>query len=247
MTSNISLEELSLCGSPYKIYQDKSKFCFGIDAVLLADYAKGIHGKKICDLCTGNGIIPILLAGIIKAQEIHGIELQKDIADLAKESVTLNNLNDRIKIFEGNLKDATSILEKNTYDAVTVNPPYMKNDSTIKENPISIARQEIHCTLEDVIKSSADLLKSNGKFFMIHRPNRLGEIFILLEKYNLGARRIRLVQPKKTKKPTMVLLEAEKCLHPELIVEPALTVYKDSGIYTEEINEIYRRNKKKSR
>lgn len=241
MTSNISIEELSQCGSPYKIYQDKSAFCFGIDAVLLADYAKGMRGNRICDLCTGNGIIPILLAGKISAQEIHGLELQKDIADLARESVRLNNLEDRIKIFDGNLKKATEIFEKNTYDAVTVNPPYMKPNSETRETPKSIARQEIHCNLEDVIKASAGLLKSNGKFFMIHRPNRLGEIFILLEKYNLGARRIRLVQPKENEKPTMVLLEAEKCLHPELIVEPVLKIYSEPGIYSAETKEMYGR------
>lgn len=242
MTSNISIEELSQCGSPYKILQDKSKFCFGIDAILLANFANGTRGKKLCDLCTGNGIIPILLSDIIKAEEIHGIELQKEIADLAKESIRINGLENRIKIFEGNLKEACTILEKNTYDAVTVNPPYMKNNPSIKETPKSIARQEIYCTLEDVIKASSDLLKSNGKLFMIHRPNRLAEIFVLLEKYNLGARKMRLVQPKENEKPTMVLIEAEKCTHPELIVQQTLIVYSQKGTYTEEVNKIYGRN-----
>lgn len=242
MTSTISLEDLSHCGCPYKIYQDKNKFCFGIDAILLADYAKNGRGKKACDLCTGNGIIPILLANKIKAETIHGLELQHSMVELAKESISLNKLENRITIFEGNLKDACSILEKNTYDLITVNPPYMKPNAQTEKNPKSIARQEIQCNLEDVIKASSDLLKSNGKLYMIHRPNRLGEIFTLFEEYNLGARRLRLVQPTEKNKPTMLLIEAEKCARPELTVETILTVYSKPGIYTEEVNKIYGRN-----
>ncbi|MBQ0038990.1 MAG: tRNA1(Val) (adenine(37)-N6)-methyltransferase [Treponema sp.] len=242
MANNLSIDELSQCGSPYRIYQDKSKFCFGIDAILLADYAKNARGNKVCDLCTGNGIVPILLADKIKAQTIHGLELQHDIANMARESIKLNDLENRIQIFEGDLKEACTILEKNTYDIVTVNPPYMKTNAQTKENSKSIARQEIYCKLEDVIKAAGDLLKSNGKLFMVHRPNRLGEIFILFEKYNLGARRMKLVQPKENEKPTMVLVEAEKCAHPELLVESVLTIYSQPGVYTKEVNEIYGRS-----
>lgn len=242
MAENISLENLSDCGSSFRIYQDKSKFCFGIDAILLADFAKNMRGKKICDLCTGNGIIPILLAEKTKAEEIHGLELQVDVARLATESVKLNKLENRIKIFTGNLKDVAAILEKNTYDAVTVNPPYMKANSKTPESSKSIARQELYCNLEDVIKAAAKLLKSNGKLFMIHRPERIAEIFVLLNKYNLGARRLRLIQPDAYKKPTMILIEAEKCSRADPVTESTLIIYREKGIYTEEINRIYGRN-----
>lgn len=241
MNENIFLEDLSNCNSSYKIYQDRKKFCFGIDAILLADYAKNIKGKKICDLCTGNGIIPILLADKILAEKIDGIEIQKEIVDLANKSIKLNCLENKIKIHTCNLLDTCSVLEKNTYDAITVNPPYMKPNSNTIENSKSIARQEIYCNLEDIIKTSSKLLKSNGKFFMIHRPNRIGEIFILLSKYNLGAKRVRFIQSFINKNPTMVLIEAQKCKLPELIVEKTLTIYKDIGIYTKEVNEIYGR------
>ncbi len=244
MEKNISLENLFDCGSPYKIYQDKNKFCFGIDAILLADFAKNTRGNKICDLCSGNAIIPILLADKIKAKKIHAIEIQHDMVELAKESLKLNGLENRIEIYEGDLKNACSILEKNTYDAVTVNPPYMKPNSQTQENPKSIARHEIFCSLEDVIKTSSELLRSNGKFYMIHRPCRIGEIFTLLEKYNLGARRMRLVQPKEGDRPTMVLIEAEKCARPELTVESSLIVYSKPDAYTEEVNRIYGRTKR---
>ncbi len=241
MKNNISVEDLSDCGSPYRIYQDKSKFCFGIDAILLADYAKNIRGNKVCDLCTGNGIVPILLAGKIKAEKIHAIEIQHDMVELAKESLRLDGLQNRIEVYEGDLKNACSIFEKNTYDAVTANPPYMKTNSQTQENPRSIARQEIYCSLEDVIKAASELLRSNGKFYMIHRPGRIGEILILLEKYNLGARRMRLVQPKEGDRPTMVLIEAEKCTRPELTVESSLMIYSQPGLYSDEVNRIYGR------
>lgn len=238
---SFSIEDLSQCGCPYKIYQDKDKFCFGIDAILLSFYASNSRGNRICDLCTGNGIIPIMLAHKTKAQEIHGLELQSEIVVMAQKTITLNHLDGRIKIYEGNLRDSCSILEKNSYDAVTANPPYMKTNAQTQENPKSIARQEIYCTLEDVIKNASQLLKSNGKFYMVHRPSRLNEIFVLLEKHKLGTRRMRLVQPMEKEKPTMILIEAEKCAHPELIVEPVLTVYSQPGTYTREIDEIYGR------
>lgn len=240
-TSNLSLEDLSSCGSSFKIFQDRKKFCFGIDAILLADYAKKARGKLFCDLCTGNGIIPILLSEKNPDVEIHALEIQNEIAALAQKSVDLNGLCEKIKIFTGDVKNAWNIFGKNLYDVVTANPPYMKANAQTAENSKSIARQEILCNLEDVVKAASGLLKSNGKFFMIHRPSRLGEIFICLEKYNLGARRIRMVQPNAEERPTMVLVEAEKCAHPELIVEESLIVYMEPGRYTEEINEIYGR------
>ena len=245
MNSNISLEELSNCGSFMKIFQDKSKFCFGIDAILLADFSKNCRGRLICDLCTGNGIIPILLSEKLPESEIHGLEIQSELTELAQKSMELNNLTGRIKIIQGDVKNSWALLGKNKYDTVTVNPPYMKTNAQTKKNPKSIARQEILCNLEDIIKSASGLLKSNGKFYMTHRPSRLGEIFILLEKYNLGARRIRLVQPNAKERPTMVLVEAEKCARPELIVEETLSVYSEPFTYSDEVNEIYGRNAKK--
>lgn len=241
MDENFSLEELSQCGCHFKIYQDKSKFCFGIDAILLADFAGKIRGKKICDLCTGNGIIPLLLLEKNPDALIDGIEIQHDIANMAMESIKLNGIENKIKIFCGDVKDAASILGKNYCDAVTVNPPYIRPNAQTVESPKSIARQEILCTLEDVIYSASELLKSRGKFFMINRPQRLAETFVLLEKYNMGARKLRMVVPKENERPTMFLVEAEKGAHPELIVEKNLVIYKEQGIYSDEVNGIYGR------
>lgn len=227
----------------YKIAQDENQFCFGIDAVLLADFAskKIRSNSKVIDLCSGNGIIALLVCGSTKAQAVTALEIQKEACGLAEESVKLNSLQERLNIVNGDLKNAASLFDKYSFDAVVCNPPYMKashgRESAV--NAKAIARHEILCTLKDVVKASDYLLKPNGSFFMIHRPERLGEIFVELNRHNLEASELRMVQPSAEAAPTMVLIHAKKNIKPNLKVDVPLVVYKEKGVYTDEVKSIY--------
>lgn len=229
----------------YTILQDQSQFCFGIDAVLLANFAaKEIRtNAKIIDLCSGNGIIPLLLCGTTKAKQIDAVEIQEEAVLLAKESVKINSLEEKITITCGNIKNVQTLFEKYSYDTVTCNPPYAKATHG-KESPVNakaIARHEILCNLEDVIKSAEYLLKPNGRFFLIHRPERLSEIFSFLNKYKMEPSVLRFIQPFADTEPTMVLIEARKNLKPNVKVLPPLIIYREKGIYSEEVNEMYKK------
>ena len=234
----------------YKIIQDSERFQFGIDAVLLADFAAGSvnKGDRIIDLGTGSGIIPLLMAkkvvstGSATTTPIFtGLEIQRDSADMAAQSMALNGLEKQIKIVCGDLKNAGDLFARHSFNVVTCNPPYMivqhgkGNESDAK----SIARHELLCTLEDVVAAADSLLASHGKFFMIHRPFRLPEIFSALEKHKLEMKRMRLIQPFADKEPNMVLIEARKNAKRRLKIEPPLIVRDDNGIYTAEVQAIY--------
>ena len=238
---NVKIDLLTQVG--YKILQNEKRFCFGIDAVLLADFsAKKVRANSnVIDLCSGNGIIALLVCGITKARKITAMEIQKEDALLAKESVKINMLDEKINIINDDLKKVSLLFEKYSFDTVICNPPYIKS-SHGKENSINaktIARREIFCELEDIIKSVEYLLKPNGHFFMIHRPERLSEIFVLLNKYKLEASEIRFVQPFVDKVPTMVLVEARKNITPNLKVDIPLIIYSKRGVYSDEVKSIY--------
>lgn len=212
------------------IFQDKSRFCFGVDAVLLSNFARENFSfkknVKICDLCTGNAIVPLLLSDLECGFEIFGVEIQKESFEIAQKSVEENDLTDKIKLLNLDLNDCISVLKKNSFDFVTVNPPYMKKGEG-RENPNdakNIARREISCTLDDVVRVSAELLKSPGTLFMIHKPERLSEIFASLQKYKLEPKKIRLVFPSPEKNATMVLVEARKGAKGGMIVENPIFV-----------------------
>lgn len=227
-----------------KIIQDTEKFCFGIDAVLLADFAaKQIRNNSNCiDLCSGNGIIAFLTAGSFPSSHVTCLELQKEAASLAQRSVELNSLTERVTVVNGDLKNAHTLFEKYSFDDITCNPPYAKA-SHGNESPVdakAIARHEICCNLEDVIKAAEYLLKPNGRFYLIHRPSRLSEIFVLLNKYKMEPRRMRLVLPEQNAEPTMVLIEAKKNQKPDLLIEKPLVVYKEKGIYSDEVQQMYK-------
>ena len=219
------------------IIQNPSYFCFGIDAVLLANLSKIKTGDKVLDLCTGNGIIPLIIAAKTNASEIHGVEIQENIADMATRSAEMNKFTDKIKIFNEDLKD----FKGREYDVITCNPPYKKADSgKISENrELSIARNEICCTLEDVISAARKMLKPYGRFYMIHRPERLSDILCLMREYKTEAKSIRFIHPNEKKEPTMVFLEGVKNSASSLKVEKPLFVYDSDGTYTSEILEIY--------
>ena len=225
----------------YRIIQDPGRFCFGMDAVLLSGFAKAKQGDRVLDLGTGTGIIPILMEAKTSAKNLVGLEIQPDSADMARRSVRLNGLERKIEIITGDIKEAESLFGAASFDVVTSNPPYMTEHHGITnpEAPKAIARHELLCSLEDVISQSSRLLKPGGNFFMVHRPFRLVDIFVLLREYKLEPKRMKLVYPFADKEPNMVLIEANRGGRARMRVEKPLIVYKEPGVYTEEIYDIY--------
>ena len=236
------MEVVDTLKNGYKIIQDSEKFKFGIDAILLSHFAFNQirNNEKVIDLGTGNGIIPLMIAKS-RANSIVGLEIQEENVELAKKSVELNQLEEKIQIIHGDIKAVEKKFTKHSFDVVVSNPPYMINEHG-KQNPTeakSIARHEVLCNLEDIICAVDYLLKPFGKFFMIHRPFRLPEIFSLLTKYKIEPKRMELVSPFLQKEPNLVLIEARKNANPRLQIEENLIVYEKPGIYTEKINQIY--------
>lgn len=225
----------------YRIIQDPERFCFGMDAVLLSGFARAKEGDRVIDLGTGTGIIPILMEAKTQASSFVGLEIQPESADMASRSVLLNHLEEKIQIVTGDIKEAGSMFGAASFDVVTSNPPYMTEHHglTNEKSPKAIARHELLCSLEDVISQASRLLKPGGNFFMIHRPFRLADIMVLLREYHLEPKRMRLVYPFADKEPNMVLLEANRGGRPRLTVEKPLVVYKEPGVYTDEIYDIY--------
>lgn len=225
----------------YRIIQNPERFCFGMDAVLLSGFARAKEGDRVIDLGTGTGIIPILMEAKTQASSFVGLEIQPESADMANRSVLLNHLEEKIQIVTGDIKEAGSMFGAASFDVVTSNPPYMTEHHglTNEKSPKAIARHELLCSLEDVISQASRLLKPGGNFFMIHRPFRLADIMVLLREYHLEPKRMRLVYPFADKEPNMVLLEANRGGRPRLTVEKPLVVYKEPGVYTDEIYDIY--------
>ena len=235
------IDDLQLNG--LKIIQNESGFCFGIDAVLLSDFAKDMkRANTIVDMCSGNGVIALLLTEKVKnINKIYAIEVQKDVAEMAKRSVELNHLENKIEVINRNLKDINDIFKSGSVDAITVNPPYKAQNSGIinEENTLMIARHEILCTLEDIIRESSRMLKSGGNFYMVHRPERLVDIMYYMRKYKVEPKRIRFVHPNVNSVSNLVLIEGSRSGRSFLKFEKPLYVYKENGEYTEEILKIY--------
>jgi tRNA1Val (adenine37-N6)-methyltransferase len=225
----------------YKIIQDPDKFCFGMDAVLLSGFAKVRDGAMVLDLGTGTGIIPILLAAKTNALHISALEIQEESVDMAKRSVELNGLGGKIDIVTGDIKQAADIFELSSFDVITCNPPYMigQHGLTNPDAPKAIARHEILCTLEDVVRNAAKLLKPGGSFYMVHRPFRLAQIINVMTSYKLEPKRMQLVYPYVDKEPNMVLIEGRRGGKPRMTVEKPLIVYKAPNVYTDEIYDVY--------
>lgn len=239
LKENERLDELQRNG--YRIIQNPEKFCFGMDAVLLSGFAGAKEGDSVLDMGTGTGIIPILMEAKTKAAHLTGLEIQEESADMAARSVALNGLEDKITIVKGDIKEAGTLFGAASFDIVTCNPPYMIGSHGLQnpDAPKAIARHEILCTLEDVVSQAAKLLKPGGKFFLVHRPFRLAEIMVTLHEYKLEPKRMQLVYPYVDKEPNMVLLEAVRGGKPRMTVEKPLIVYKEPGVYMQEIYEIY--------
>ena len=233
------LDELNRNG--YKIIQDEKKFCFGMDAVLLSGFASVKEGECVLDLGTGTGIIPILLVAKTKGKHFTGLEIQEESADMAKRSVAYNQLEEKISIVMGDIKEADKIFKAASFDVITSNPPYMTGSHGLvnPDMPKAIARHEVLCTLDDVISQAAKLLRPGGRFFMVHRPFRLSEIMCTLTAHKLEPKRMRLVYPFVDKEPNMVLIEALRGGRPRITVEKPLIVYREPGVYTDEIYDVY--------
>ena len=225
----------------YKIIQHKDKFCFGMDAVLLSFFARVEEEENVLDLGTGTGIIPILLEAKTKGKHFTGLEIQSESVDMATRSVRLNNLTDKIDIVHGDIKEAENIFKKASFDVVTSNPPYMNDNHGIKnpELPKAIARHEILCTLEDVVKEATLMLKPGGRFYMVHRPHRLIEIITCLKKYKMEPKRIQFVHPFIDKDANMVLVESIRGGKSMVKIEKPIIVYETPGVYTQQIHDIY--------
>ena len=226
-------------GTDYKIIQESNKFSYGTDAIFLSSIVK--PKGLVMDLGTGTGIIPLRLLDKGEIQCIYGVEIQEEVANLAIKSVEINKLQNRIKILHMDLKDLANKFDKGTFDVVTSNPPYMKSGGALvnKDENFAISRHEIACNLEDILRISNYLLKPLGKFYMVHRPDRLVDIIYNMRQYNIEAKRIRFVQPKINKKPNLLLIEGLKDGKPHLKFDDPLIVYNEEGSYTDEIYEIY--------
>ncbi len=234
-------ERLDDLQNGYMIIQHPDKFCFGMDAVLLSGFARVKPGEVCLDLGTGTGIIPILLASKTEGRHFTGLEIQEESADMASRSVAYNKLTDRISIRQGDIKEASLLFGPSSMNVVTSNPPYMTNHHGLK-NPNdakAIARHEILCSLEDVIRETAKVLVPGGRCYFVHRPFRLVEIFTLMKEYKLEPKRMRLVYPFKDKEPNMVLIEGVRGGGAQLTVEPPLIVYESQGVYSQEILDCY--------
>ena len=226
----------------FKIIQNKDGFCFGIDSVLLADFAKNIKkDAKVLDLGTGTGIISILLCGKTKLGNITGVEIQEEVAKMAIRSSKLNNLENRFNVINENILNLKNIYEKQSFDVVVTNPPYKKkNTGIINENKKKIiSRHEITATLEDFIKVSSDLLKDKGELYMVHRPERLVDIFSVMRKNKIEPKILRMVYSNIHKEPQLILIKGIKNAKPFLKIENNLYIYDEKGNYTEEILKIY--------
>lgn len=240
LKENERIDDLEFKG--LKMIQNTEGFCFGIDSILLSDFAKQIKkGARVLDLGTGTGIIATLLCGKTELSEIIGIEVQEEVADMAKRSIQVNHLEDRFKIIQDNILNLSNHFEKNTFEAIVTNPPYKKKETGIQNEDTRklISRHEIEANLEDFIKISKDMLKDKGEFYIVYRPERLVDLLSLMRKYKIEPKKIRFVYSNVNAVSKLVLVQGVKNARPFLKLEPNLYIYDDNGNYTEEILKIY--------
>lgn len=234
-------ERLDDLQNGFYVIQNPQKFCFGMDAVLLSGFARVKKDENVLDMGTGTGIIPVLLRARTKGRHFTGLEIQEECAGMAGRTVSYNHLEQDIDIVCGDIKEAAEIFGAASFHVVTSNPPYMIGQHGLQNPymPKAIARHEILCTLEDVVSQASRVLKDRGRFYMVHRPFRLAEIFQVLTRYKLEPKRMQLVYPYIDREPNMVLIEACKGGNSRITVEPPLIVYEKPGVYTENILRIY--------
>ena len=229
------LDDLQVNG--YEIIQHPGKFCFGMDAVLLSNFARVKKKECALDLGTGTGIIPILLTAKTEGERFVGLEIQEESADMAKRSVLHNGLDSKIEIVTGDIKEAVEIFGPASFDVITTNPPYMIGQHGIANasDAKTIARHEVLCTLDDILRQSAKILRPGGRFYMVHRPFRLAEILSKMVELKIEPKRMRMVHPFIDKEPNMVLIEGIRGGNSRMTVERPLVVYKEVGVYSDEL------------
>ena len=207
-----STEQIEDLGNGLKVIQDKNGFCFGTDAVALANFAAAKPKERLMDFCTGTAIVPVLLCGRTRCADMTALEIQPEVCDMARRTVELNGLTGRIRVELGDLRQAASAYEAGSFDVVTCNPPYMRPDSgkINHTDSLSIARHELLCTLENVVENAAFLLKSGGRFYIVHRTERLADLIYLMKQFRLEPKRMQLVHPDAGRAPKLVLVEGQK-------------------------------------
>lgn len=222
------MDDLQLGG--LELIQNPEKFCFGVDAVLLSDFVRVKPGETVLDMGTGNGIIPVLLSAKTQGSHFTGLEIQADTAQMARRSVLYNHLEERIDIVTGDIKEAADIFRPAFFDVITTNPPYMLAEHGLRnsDDSMAVARHEVLCTLDDILRESMRLLQDKGRFYMIHRPFRLAEILIKMNTYKIEAKRLQFVHPYADKEPTMVLIEGVRGAKSRVKVEPPIIMYDKS-------------------
>ena len=239
MTINLKPEERldDLQVNGYEIIQHPGKFCFGMDAVLLSNFARVKKGERVLDLGTGTGIIPILLTAKTEGENFVGLEIQEESADMARRSISHNHLDGKVEVVTGDIKEAANIFGLASFDVITTNPPYMIGQHGIanESDTKAIARHEVLCTLDDILRESARILKPRGRFYMVHRPFRLAEILSKMVEVGIEPKRMRMVHPFIDKEPNMVLIEGMRGANSRMTVERPLIVYKEVGVYSDEL------------
>ena len=225
----------------YRIIQNPDWFCFGMDAVLLSAFASVKPGEQVLDMCTGTGVIPILLEARTEGSSFTGLEIQEPVAEMARRSVVLNRLNEKVSIVNGDVKEASSIFGRASFDIVTCNPPYMNNQHGLQNPsaPKAIARHELLCTFDDVAREAAACLRPGGRFYLVHRPRRFMDLITTLRVYKLEPKRMRFVHPFADREANMVLIEAFRGGGVQMHVDPPLVVYRDVNEYTDEVRRLY--------
>lgn len=242
LKENERIDDLQYKG--LKIIQNNKGFCFGIDSVILSDFAKNIKAdSKVVDLGTGSGVIGLLLCKKTKLKEIIGVEIQDNVAEMAERSIKLNGLENKFKIFKVNIKELfeKKMLEKNKYDVVVMNPPY-KEAGTGKTNENEgklIARHEVKATLLDFIKTASELLKDRGELYIVHKPERTVDIMQKMRENKIEPKEIKIVYPYKNAGASIILIKGVKGGKKFLKIDEPLYIYKENGEYTEQIKEIY--------
>ena len=239
MTTNLKPEERldDLQVNGYEIIQHPGKFCFGMDAVFLSNFARVKKGERVLDLGTGTGIIPILMTAKTEGENFVGLEIQEESADMARRSISHNHLDGKVEIVTGDIKEAANIFGLASFDVITTNPPYMIGQHGIanESDTKAIARHEVLCTLDDILRESARILKPRGRFYMVHRPFRLAEILSKMVEVGIEPKRMRMVHPFIDKEPNMVLIEGMRGANSRMTVESPLIVYKEVGVYSDEL------------
>lgn len=232
------IDELQRGG--FRLIQDPERFCFGTDAVLLADFAQAKNGEKVLDLCAGSGVVSLLMLARYPNASYTAMEIQPPLADMARRSMELNQVADKVSVIEGDLKDIRSLISAGSFDRVTVNPPYMVGQAIQNESDsVRIARHEVACTLRDVCEAAAYALKYHGYLYMVHRPERLAEIFSEMERVHLTPKSMQLIQPFAGKAATQVVIMASSHGNPGMKILPTLNTYESPGVYTEEMLKVY--------